>query len=191
MDTVYQVAAIVGGTILVLQTVLSMFGWGDTDFDTDFETEFDADVSQGFDPDQTHTFFRFLGLRTLVAFVTFFGLTGLACQDGGLAPTSTLLISTAAGSSALFIVYNLILWIGRLQSDGNVRLSNALGKVAKVYLRIPAEGSGQGKVTVPLQGRSFECTAITAGEEIATGSEVQIVEVLGPRSVKVLPVEEE
>ena len=184
MYTVYMVCSIAGGTALILQTILTVIGMAETD-------SFDGGDADGFDPDQHHDFFRFLSVRTLIAFVTFFGLSGLACLDRDMAAGLTLLISTAAGTTALFLVYQLLVWMSDMESSGNVHLKNAIGVVAKVYLRIPANDEGEGKVTIPLQGRTLECRALTGGEGIATGSEARVTEVLGTRLVRVLPVEEE
>ena len=49
-----------------------------------------------------------------------------------------------------------------------------------MYLRIPAARSGRGKVQVSVKGSVHEIDAMTdRDEEIATGGQVKIVEVLG------------
>ena len=68
--------------------------------------------------------------------------------------------------------------IYKLQSSGNIDISNAIGKVAQVYIPIPAAGAGSGKVTITLQEKFCEYTAITAAAEaLKTGSYVRVVSV--------------
>ena len=56
-----------------------------------------------------------------------------------------------------------------------MRPENAVGKTAKVYLRVPGEHSGAGKITVSIQGRSQEFGAVTGGPELPTGSEARVL----------------
>lgn len=203
MESVYMICAVVGGTILVIQTILLIAG-GTTDTDVDADGDVGSvdlhhdlpghgDVS---DHDATHdahqaAFFKVLSFKTLVAFLTFFGLGGLAFDKAGFTPTPTLLLALGAGCVALYIVAYLMSGLFRLQSQGNVSLQNAVGQVGKVYLRIPGQGAGLGKVTVVIQSRSLECKARTSGPEIPTGSEVRIVGMAESDTLEVLPMEKE
>ena len=69
-----------------------------------------------------------------------------------------------------------------------LKIGNALGRQGSVYLRIPAQGEGRGKITIEIQGRSVELAAVTDGDAIKTGAIVQVVEVLGDETVKVQTV---
>jgi len=74
----------------------------------------------------------------------------------------------------------------RLQSDGSVRLPNAIGKPASVYIRVPARRSGRGKVNVTVQECLIEADAVTDGEtDIATGMEVTVVGMADPNTLLV------
>jgi hypothetical protein len=72
-----------------------------------------------------------------------------------------------------------------LKSDGAVRIKGAVGRTGTVYLRVPANKSGPGKVTLNLQNRTVELEAFTATNELPTGTSVRVVAVLGPSSVEV------
>ena len=211
METLYMVCAVAGGTVLVIQTVLTVLG-GSTDADVgdvggDLDVgghggvgghgdpagggsahhEFSAQDMAVHDAHQA-TYLKVLTFQTLVAFVTFFGLAGLAALKGGLGFIPSIAIAAAAGSLALYLVAYLMSALSHLQSRGNVNLQNAVGHAGKVYLRIPAERSGEGKVNLVIQGRLLECKATTAGPEIPTGVEVQVVGLLGPNTVDVRPL---
>lgn len=185
METLYFLSAVVGGTILVLQVLLTLFGLGDAEVDVDGDVDFATHA------DATDAFFKVLSFKTLVAFVTFFGLSGLACGHAGLSTLWTFVVSFAAGSAALYVVAWMMAGLARLQSAGNFDLRRAIGSAAKVYLTVPGQNAGQGKVTVALQGRSVEAKAVTGGESLSSGAMVRIIGVAAPDTVEVVPLEED
>jgi hypothetical protein len=73
----------------------------------------------------------------------------------------------------------------RLESDGTVDIKECVGKQCDVYLRIPARGSGQGKVQISLHGSVHEIAAVTDGEEIASGTHVRVLELIDGNVLKV------
>jgi hypothetical protein len=83
----------------------------------------------------------------------------------------------------------VVVWVMSLQSklysEGNVDPENAVGQNAKVYLRIPGENAGKGKITVSIQGRSQEYEAVTSGPKLATGSSVRVVRQTTPNTFEV------
>lgn len=199
INTLYMMCAVIGGTILVIQTILLVVvGGGPADSDLAADVH-DGDLHHGDSSDDqteghadaSYAFLKMLSFKTVVAFMTFFGLSGLAGNHGGIDDVTTLLIAIGAGSVALYLVHYLMNALSRLQSQGNLDLRNAVGKNAKVYLRVPKERSGQGKVLVSVQGRKVECKAVTPGPEIPTGAEVRIVGISRPDTVDVLAIERE
>ncbi|MHC4513256.1 MAG: hypothetical protein ACYS5W_06115 [Planctomycetota bacterium] len=193
METLYFYCAVVGGAILVLQTVLLIFAGTDTDVDADVDVDVDVDADvelAGADhdvhvADASDSFVKLLSFKTIVAFLTFFGLTGLACLDGGVDTTWTFIASMGAGVAALYIVAWLMTMLWKLRSEGNEDLRNAVGSQGKVYLRVPGNQQGIGKVTVTVQGRQITRKAVTAGDEIPTGTTVSVVDLSGDDTLKV------
>lgn len=173
MHLIYFWSAVVGGALLVIQTLLALLG-GDSDVDLDAD-----DLSAGGVG---------LSFRTMVAFVTFFGLAGLACQRADLSPTITLVIAVASGGVAFWLVGLALLQLHALQSSGNVDIANTVGVEARVYLKVPGAHAGSGTVTVPVQGRSVQFKAVTGGDELATGEFCRVVAVRGPDTLEVEPV---
>jgi len=170
MESIYFYCSVVGGAVLVIQTILLLIGLDGGDTDTDFGAP-EADV----DADGSDAFFKILSIKTLTAFVTFFGLGGMAAGQAGAQPAIALLVAIGAGSVALYLVASLMSGLAKLQAKGNVEIENAVGTTGTVYLKIPAEHHGAGKVTLEIQGRSLQVKAVTGGPELPTGSAVTVV----------------
>ncbi|MGE3165648.1 MAG: hypothetical protein AB7O52_12130 [Planctomycetota bacterium] len=183
MDTVFQVCAIVGGVIMVVQIVLMSLGFdhGDGGF-ADFQLD-EAGIGG-------HEFFDYLSLKAIVAFLTFFGLGGLLLNalDWRPFPGSTVVGSLGAGLVAFYVVGIIMKSFQRLQARGNVSLANAVGKTATVYLKIPQQNQGAGKVTVEIQNRTVEARAVTTGAELNTGAKVQVIAIVAPDTLEVASV---
>ncbi len=165
---VYIGCAVAGGTVLLGQAGLNLFGiGGDTDIDADVDAD-DLDAGDGSA--------NFLSIRTMSSFLTLFGLVGWYGTEAGWGSGLSALAAFAAGSSVMFLVAYMMLVFQRLQSQGNLEPKQALGKTARVYLRIPGALAGKGKITVMMQGRSVEFDAVTTGETLPSGSDCRIVE---------------
>jgi hypothetical protein len=126
-----------------------------------------------------------LSFRTVVAAVTFFGLSGLTAQAAGATPLDVILVALAGGAAAMYAVCWIMRGLYQLRAEGNVRLERAVGRPARVYLRIPARNAGLGKVQINLQNRTMEYLASTDGEEIPTGAAVTVVGIVSPTTVTV------
>jgi hypothetical protein len=179
MTTLYMACAAGGGVVLLLQTLLLLFGVG-IDADVDFDDPGDGDGS-----------FGVLSIRAVAAFFTFFGLAGWGGTAAGWGQAKTLLVAVGAGLAIMLLVAWLMHAQSKLQSKGNVDPENAIGKTARVYLRIPGHDQGHGKITVSVQSRSIELNAFTQGEALPTGATVRIVRMTTPDSFEVVPLTEE
>ena len=95
------------------------------------------------------------------------------------------LVAVAAGVAAMFAVYWMMQCLYRLRADGTVRIQRSVGQHGNVYLRIPANRSGSGKIQFNLQNRTMEYLAVTAGPELPTGAKVVVVGVVNPTTLEV------
>lgn len=199
MTTIYSVCAVIGGTVLVCQFLLTLIGiGGDDSGDADFDgADAPGDGADGHgSPDHDHPhhgtnwFFGVLTFRTLVAAVTFFGLAGLAAKNNGAGPMPTLVAALAGGSVALFTVHWLMKSLSKLRAEGTSSPRDAVGCEGTVYVPIPAGRQGLGKVTVSVRSRTMELQARTAESALPTGARVVVVEVVGDEVVEVEPVRE-
>lgn len=185
MELTYMACAAAGGTVLVLQTALLLFGVGDGHADADFH----HDVS-GSDGDHHDGALGLLSVRAIASFFTFFGLTGWMGVSKDWDPTLTVLLAALSGLALMLVVAWMMRMQAKLQSKGNLDPKNALGLSARVYLRIPARKGGFGKVTVKLQGRTAEFSAFTLGDELPTGALVKIERMSTPDTFEVVPLQE-
>lgn len=187
--TIYLILGLTGSAILLLQVLLQVFGLaGEGDLDGGHEAgqlgHGTADSGAG--SHDGSWFFGVLSLKALVAFAGLFGLTGLALLEAGWEPLPRALVASLAGIGGMFVVAFLMRGLSRLTVSGTVDLRNAVGTQGSVYLHVPARGGGAGKVTVEIQGRTLELRALTDGEALPTGAQVQVVSLVGDDTVKVV-----
>ncbi len=162
LETIYLGAAVLGGALLLIQIGAALLGGGEADFDAEVDLDH-PDIG------------GHLSFRTVVAFITFFGIAGMAARSAGVGRPLSVAIALAAGSLAFWLVGLAMLQLSRLRSSGNIDIKNAVGSEAKVYLAVPAERGGTGSVTVAIQGRTMQFKAVTAGAAIATGRFCKVV----------------
>ncbi|MGL6196004.1 MAG: hypothetical protein ACRC2T_14405 [Thermoguttaceae bacterium] len=190
--TLFFLCALFGGTIMMFQFLLMMFGFGDFG---DAELP-DVDVSgaeDGVHVHGSHGAFRVVSFRTLVSGLTFFGLGGLAGYFGtdyfGIDAKYRAAISIPCamllGLSALLIVYYIYSKMYSLRYDGSVKMETLLGAKGTVYVKIHPHKATGGKVLVNHQERTMEYEAITAGEEIKSGTPVTVIRIVSENMVEV------
>lgn len=177
METAFLICAVVGGSIFLIQLVMQLIGLGDWDHDIGADGH-----------DDSSAFFGLLSIRSIVAAIAFFGLSGLAAQAADLPDLTALGVAAAAGFFSMWVVAVTMRAISQLRAEGTVEIANTIGLSAQVYLRIPPNQTGAGKVTVEIQGRTTEFLAKTTNQtELPTGSHVTIVRVLDGETVEVVP----
>lgn len=192
METAFLICAGAGGTLLLLQLLAGALGVGGDHGGVDAHHDFHAGHgADGHDHGEGNWFLGLLTFRSVCAAVTFFGLGGLTAGYYDLPPSARLGAAFLSGLAALYLVATLMKMLYRLRANGSVRIDNALGRTGTVYLRVPAQKAGPGKVTLNLQNRTVELEAYTAAAELPTGTPVRVVAVLGPGSVEVTHVTSE
>jgi membrane protein implicated in regulation of membrane protease activity len=130
--------------------------------------------------------FSVISFRTVVAALAFFGIAGLTAQSAGQPGYVQVLVALVFGAGAMYGVHYLMRLLYRLGQDTTVRIERSVGKRGTVYVPIPANQSGAGKVQLSLPGGVMEYQAMTSEPEIlATGAEVQVVRVISPTTLEV------
>ena len=194
MEMLYLYCAAIGGALLLLQLLLSLIGFGHGALEAGHDADFHIDhegVHGGTHLDdadrEVHWFAGMLSFRSITAALAVFGLVGMGLQRryDPPRPAAAFVVALAAGFAMMYAIGWLLRSLHQLRSDGTVRSDAAVGLSGSTYLTIPANKTGVGKVTVKVQDRIMEYSAMTAEAEIPTGTAVVVLGVVTPGTVEV------
>ncbi len=166
---VYWGIAIVTSTIFIVQTAISLIGLGDFDMDVDFDGG-DALDGSGFSD--------MLSVKNAINFLLGFGWAGVCLYDTISSSILLGIVAVLFGLSFVVAFIYLLKKVMKLESNGAFDINEAEGKTCSVYLRIPANRSGTGKVQISFDGSVQELDAVTDGDMIPTGTKVVVMEIL-------------
>ena len=175
MLKIYWVIALVASLIFVIQMIISFIG-GDVFDDLDGDIDSDGDAGG-----VSH----FFSVRNLVNFLLGAGWGGV-CFYGTISSTALLIfVAVVCGIVFVLIFFGLVKILLKLQKDNTFNISETIGKTADVYLPIPANKSGHGKIQISVRGSFHEINAITEGEKISTGLKARVIETVDNQAVLV------
>lgn len=163
--------AIVSSFVFLVQAILTLLGMdGDSDFDLDASVSSDTmDLGGGL---------SLFSVRSFVNFFVGFGWAGIAFY-GFISQTWLLyVIAAIVGCFFVWLYFFIRRQTMRLQSDGSINVKKCIGSHCDVYLRIPAENSGTGKVQISINGSIHEYSAVTNGVLLPSGSRARVVDVM-------------
>jgi len=178
---IYWGIAIFASIVVIIQTTMSFAGMGDIDSgdaDVDFSTDSDSMDNAGA--------MHLLSIRNIFYFLLGFGWAGVSLWNTFTNPFVLCAVALLVGCLFVAIFIFLFRQMMKLQSNGAFNINDAVGKVCDVYMRIPAENQGLGKVQISFNGSVQELDARTSGEQIPSGSKVRVLRVI---ENKVLEVE--
>lgn len=170
---IYWGIAIFASVIFIIQIVLTFIGIGDTDLDMGGADGVDGDTMD------TGGVLQLFTVRNFVNFLLGVGWGGV-CLWGAI-PNTPLLILASIIVGTLFVGVFVFMFrnLRRLEHTARYDLHDAVGQIADVYLRIPAERNGEGKIQTAFGGSVQELPAVTDGDDIPSGSKVRILAVIG------------
>ena len=177
----YWGISIFASIVVIIQMSMSFAGIGDIDSgdaDVDFSTDTDSLDNAGS--------MHLLSIRNVFYFLLGFGWAGVSLWN--TIPSPILLCAVSVLVGVLFVAIFIFLFrqMMKLQSNGAFDINDAVDKVCDVYLRIPGENQGLGKVQISFNGSVQELDARTSGEPIPSGAKVRVLRVI---EKKVLEVE--
>ena len=150
----------------LLQTISTFIGLSGS--------EADADSHDG-DGDMP---FELFTLRNLINFLLGFSWTGISFYQSVENKTILIGISVLVGLLFVGVFFFLIKQILKLSEDNSFKIENTINKTAEVYLTIPENKSGKGKIQISVNGSFHELDAITnSSEKLTSGSAVKVVAV--------------
>ncbi len=199
------ILAIPATVILILQTILLLFGVGGEDSglesdtggigdadgaDMDTDMDADGDLDGELDGEMAgDTGLRLFTVRGMVAFFAVGGWAGISAIRLGASQLTAVLVALVMGIVGLFLVALFFKWIPRIQHNGTLRLANAVGSTGEVYITVPANGEGSGKVNVIVQGQLSELTAVSyADRALKYGEKVRVTGTIGENTLVVEPL---
>lgn len=175
---------------MIVQIILLVVGG---DADSSYDTDMSIDEVDNFnDGGVGFTLFglRIFSVRGIVAFFAIGSWLTLALFY--VWSFWAIIPGVIAGVGAAIAIAFFIKQIEKLQNDGTLHISNSVGKLAEVYLTIPANREGNGKINVFVQERYTELEAITDEETaIPTGAKVKIIDRIGEGLVIVEKIKKE
>ncbi len=148
-----------------------------------------ADAAEAADAgDSTASVFTF---RSILAFLGGFGWSGVLAIEYGIAPMSSFLISIPAGLFFFFMTYGVLVFLLSMSASGSLNYHNAIGETGEVYLSVPPNRSGTGKVRVRVQGRLKTVSAYNASDQEAeTNSRVKVIDQIDANTLLIKPLSE-
>lgn len=165
----YWYIAIPVSVIFIIQTIMTFVGADSFD---GVEANFDGDLETGDTP------FQLFSFRNLINFLLGFSWAGISFFKEISDTTVLMLVATAIGVVFIFMFFFIIRSLQKLAENNSFDISNTVDKTAEVYLTVPANKTGKGKILVSVNGAVHELEAITEKEmAINSGAMVKVVKI--------------
>ena len=196
LRSVLLCVAIPATIIMILQTVMIFIGMaGHTDVDVQGDNGIDGvfgnDAPDATDVHMGDSGLRIFTVRGIVAFLAVGGWAGLSALSLTGSAAAAIITAFVAGTLALLLVAWFFRWAASLNENGTLQMDHAVGKMGEVYITVPANMGGSGKVNVIIQGRLTEAEAMTeADRPLKYGETVEVVGMAVGNVLKVKPIKE-
>jgi hypothetical protein len=167
IEKIFWLIAIPVTIIFAIQAVMTFIGSDPVD---GLDANFDGDLDGG------DANFQLFSFRNLINFLLGFSWTGISFYNIITSPISLIAVSFTVGAFFVFIFYVIISQLRKLAENNSFSIGQAVGKSAQVYLAIPGNKTGKGKIILSVRGSVHELDAITHGNKIETGAMVKILQ---------------
>lgn len=160
--------AIPASLIFIIQTIMTFMG---TDSSDGIQADFDGDLSGADAP------FQLFSLRNLINFLLGFSWTGISFYTTISNKPLLIFLSLVVGVLFVYLFFLIIRQVQKLAEDNSFKITNTLNKTAEVYLTIPENKKGKGKVMISVNGAYHELEAMTENDKIQSGTVVRVVRI--------------
>lgn len=169
------ILAAAGTIVLFVFLLLMIFGvGGDESFDGDVDADADIDDVANDEPVGAFGGLRILTIRGAFTFLAIGGWTAYGFADL-VHPVFAVLFGVVFGFIAAFLLALIFRAFPKLENQGNLDYKNAIGKSGTVYIKVPKNHSGTGKVNLTFQEHYVEVDAVTNDpEDLTTGMAVTV-----------------
>lgn len=165
---IFWYVAIPISIIFLIQTVITFLGADAHDGgEVDFGGDFDSDTP-----------FQLFSLRNLINFLLGFSWGGISLWNTIENRTILIIVAFLIGVGFLLIFLMVMRQMTKLQEDNTVRITDALNKTGSVYLTVPENKTGYGKIQLSIRGSQREFQAVTNGDSLSSGTAIRVVEIL-------------
>ena len=168
LEQIYFWVGVVSSVALIVQIILLCFSSFGGDLDIDGDGDIDVDGDSGV------SIFTLKSITAFLAVGSWAGLLTCAIAPEELHWLSAIFVILGGGAAFAAVVF-LMRAMLRLQYNGTLQTDKLVGMRATVYVSVPAERSGRGKITLNAQGRYLELDAVTDGDKISTDEVVEII----------------
>lgn len=151
-----------------LQTIMTFLGFGGENIETELETE---------GHDNTDTPFELFTLRNLINFLLGFSWSGISFYHTIENKTILIALAVFVGAAFVALFFFIIKQMMRLNENNSFSLDKTINQTGTVYLSIPENKSGKGKIQISINGSFHELDALTESERIETGTLVKVTKV--------------
>ncbi|MGN7812848.1 NfeD family protein [Flavobacterium sp. 22076] len=159
--------AIPTSLIFLIQTIITFTG---LDVADGFDTDFHADAHDGD--------FQLFSLRNLINFLLGFSWTGISFYSTiGEHTWFLIILSLVVGVLFVLLFFFVIKQVQKLAEDNSFKITNTLNKTAEVYLTIPENKTGKGKIMISVNGSFHELEAMTEQSKIPSGAAVKVIKI--------------
>lgn len=152
----------------IIQTIFTFTGVDSSDGTA---ADFDSDLSGG---DRT---FQLFSLRNLVNFILGFSWAGVVFYPVFNNKALVYTIAVIIGLLFVLIFFFIMQQVFKLSENNTFSIQDTINQTGEVYLTIPANRNGKGKVQISIRGSFHELDAITDNESITTGTLIRVEKV--------------
>jgi len=128
--------------------------------------------------------FKVLSLRSIITFFTLFSWGGALYMGDGMPVGKAVGIASIWGLVGMLAIAGIFYFMGKMSETGTKDVATAKGKIATVYLDIPADGFGEIKTAISGAVEHIKAKSVN-GEALPAGTQVRVVQIVGQTLVGV------
>lgn len=169
MEHVFFWLGIAATLFMIIQIILMCFTSFGGDLDFDGDGDIDVDVDSGV------SIFTVKSVTAFFAVGSWAGLLTCTLASDSL-QWLAVIVALVCGAAAMAVVVLIFRAMAKMQCNGALQTEKLIGKRATVYVPVPANRSGRGKITLNAQGKYIELDAVTESDEkLLTDETVEII----------------
>ena len=161
--------------VAILSTIAFIIIFGLSLLGSDSDSDADSDTDGGHGEGDSDIGSYILSLKSIIGFLVAASWIGIVTLSNGLPLWVTILSSIAAGVIMTTVIVAMLTFFARMQYSGTLSTNDTVGATGEVYLSIPPNKSGKGKVQINVQSALRTYDAVTlSGEELHQHDKIEV-----------------